>query len=172
MLETYKNLIANQYEAALSTLNTCIDRCPPDAWNGPVGNLAFCQAVFHTLFFADCYLGIDTEALKAQAFHRENVDFFRDYEEMEDREQKLLYDKPAITKYVEHCRRKGLATIAAETEETLKARCGFYWLEFTRAELYVYNIRHIQHHAAQLSLRLRLNKAAEIPWEKSAWRDS
>ena len=172
MLETYKTLITNQFEAALSTLKMCIDQCPAEAWNAPVANLAFCQAAFHALFYADCYLGIDDEALKQQAFHLENADFFRDYEEMEDREQKLLYDKPDLDKYAEHCRRKALATIAAETADTLKAPCGFHWLKFTRAELYVYNIRHIQHHAAQLSLRLRLNEAASIPWARSAWSET
>ena len=35
---------------------------------------------------------------------------------------------------------------------------------FTRAELHLYNIRHIQHHAAQLILRLRLDTDVDIPW--------
>jgi len=33
-----------------------------------------------------------------------------------------------------------------------------------RAELHVYNIRRIQHHAAQLNLRLRLDTNVDIPW--------
>jgi hypothetical protein len=28
MLQTLKDLITNQFEAALSTLNACIDKCP------------------------------------------------------------------------------------------------------------------------------------------------
>jgi len=34
----------------------------------------------------------------------------------------------------------------------------------SRAELHIYNIRHIQHYAAQLSLRLRLDTEVDIPW--------
>jgi hypothetical protein len=31
MLETFKEVLANQFHAALCTLSTCIDRCPDAA---------------------------------------------------------------------------------------------------------------------------------------------
>ena len=170
MTETTKKLIDSQFQAALCTLNTCIDICPPADWDAPVANLAFCQAVFHALFSTDCYLGLSTEALREQAYHRDNPDFFRDYEELEDRKQELLYDKPSIAAYMAFCRRKASDVVAKETAETLQARCGFEWLAFSRAELHIYNTRHIQHHAAQLILKLRLNGATDIPWARSGWR--
>ncbi len=169
MVETLKELLSRQFEAALGTLNKCIEQCPASAWDAPVASLAFCQAVFHALFYADCYLGQDTESLKRQAFHRDNPGFFRDYEEMEDRKPQLLYDKEAIFTYMAFCRGKALEVIAAETADTLSARCGFDWLPFSRAELHVYNIRHIQHHAAQLLLRLRLIAVPDVPWVRSGW---
>jgi hypothetical protein len=172
MLNIYKQLTVNQYEAALCTLNFCIDRCPDDSWNARVANLAFCQAVFHTLFFADVYLGRNVESLKEQPFHREHPEIFRDYEEMEDRPQKLMYDRPSIKTYMQHCRTKAADMIASETEESLRGPSGFDWRKQNRAELHVYNIRHIQHHAAQLSLRLRLDAKIDIPWVGSGWRES
>ena len=171
MLDTFKQLIANQFEAALCTLNVCVDRCPESAWDGPVVNHAFCQVVFHTLFYTDYHLGQNEESFRQQPFHRENEHIFRDYEELVDRKPVLLYDKPSIKKYAEYCRNKASQAIAAETAETLNARCGFERLTFSRAELYVYTIRHIQHHAAQLIMRLRLDAIADIPWVKSGWRD-
>ena len=45
--------------------------------------------------------------------------------------------------------------LAGETAETLGAPCGLARRDFSRAELHVVNIRHIQHHAAQLILPLR-----------------
>ncbi len=170
MVDTLKELLARQFEAALCTLSACIEQCPATAWDAPVANLAFCQAVFHALFYADCYLGSNTESLRQQVFHRDNQGFFRDYEELEDRKQQLLYDKESIITYLAFCRRKASEVIAAETADTLSARCGFDWLPFSRAELYLYNIRHIQHHAAQLILRLRLSADMDIPWAKSGWR--
>lgn len=171
MLDTFKRLIANQYEAALCTLNTCIDRCPQTLWEARVGNLKFCQVVFHTLFFADFYLGPGEESLREQAFHRENPQFFRDYEELQDRAQTLLYDRPSIKNYLRHCRTKASQSIASETAESLRGGSGFKWRTFSRAELHVYNIRHIQHHSAQLSLRLRLDADQDIPWIGSGWRE-
>lgn len=170
MVETFKELIARQFEAALCTLNTCIEQCPAKAWDAPVANIAFCQAAFHALFYTDCYLGQNTDSLRKQAFHRDNPDFFRDYEELEDRKQQLRYDKESILTYMAFCRRKASEVIAAENAATLSAPCGFEWLPFSRAELYTYNLRHIQHHAAQLSLRLRLDADMNIPWAKSGWR--
>ena len=171
MLDTIKELLTNQFEATLCTLKACIDECPEAAWDAPVANLAFCQVVFHTLFFTDCYLGQNVESLREQAFHRNHKPFFRDYEELKDRKQKLLYDHVSIITYLEFCRKKVSEALATETAETLSARSGFAWLRFSRVELYVYNIRHIQHHAAQLSLRLRLDANTNIPWVKSGWRD-
>jgi DinB superfamily len=171
MLITLKELITNQFEAAFSTLNACIDRCPDAAWNAPVANLAFCQVAFHTLFYADFYLGPDEQSFRQQPFHQNHPDFFRDYEELEDRAQRLLYDKPAIKDYLDHCRAKLVEALAPETADTLAGPSGFRRRAVSRAELYVYNMRHIQHHAAQLSLRLRLDSKQEIPWIDSGWRE-
>ena len=40
MLDTVKDLLAHQLEAALCTLGTCLDRCPDPQWNAPIANLA------------------------------------------------------------------------------------------------------------------------------------
>ncbi len=171
MLDTFKQVQASQYEAVFCMQNTCIDRCPDAFWNAPVVNLKFCQAVFHTLFYADLYLGPDLESFREQAFHRDNRDFFGDYEELEDRAPVSLYDKAPIKTYLEHCRGKASHVIAAECADTLGARSGFEHLACTRAEAHIHNIRHIHHHAAQLSLRLRIDHNVDIPWVKSGWRD-
>ena len=170
MLDTFKGLIANQFEAALCTLNICIDRCSETAWDAPVGNWPLCQVAFHALFFTDYYLGMDEESLRGQPFHRDNERFFGDYEQLEDRKPVSRYDKTSIRKYMEHCRKKASQVIAAETADSLNARAGFGRREFSRAELHVYNIRHIQHHAAQMSLRLRIDAQQDIPWVGSGWR--
>jgi hypothetical protein len=172
MLIVLRDLISHQFEAALCTLDQCIGRRPDSAWNAPVGNLKFCQVAFHTLFYTDFYLGSTEESFRDQPYHREHAHVFRDYEELEPREQRLLYDKASIVDYLAFCRRKLARALAAETVETLMAPCGFPRRQgMTRAELYVYNLRHVQHHAAQLSLRLRLDFREEIPWIASGWRD-
>ncbi len=152
-------------------LSACIDRCPEHAWNAPVFNLKFSQVVFHTLFYADMYLGPDLKAFRGQAFHQENKAFFSDYEELEDRPPVKLYEKPPVKKYLEYCRSKAESVIDSETVETLNASSGFAHLPFPRMESHIHNIRHIYHHAAQLSLQLRANHDINTPWCKTGWSD-
>ncbi|MBI3408633.1 MAG: DinB family protein [Planctomycetes bacterium] len=171
MLETMKRLIASQYEASLCTLGHCVAKCPNELWNARVARFPFCQVAFHTLFFADYYLGSDAESLRQQPFHLANPNLFGDYEQLLDREPVSLYERPQIEAYLDFCRKKAMATLAAETQESLCAPAKFPRKNFSRAELHVYNIRHIQHHAAQLILRLRLDSGVDIPWIGAGWRD-
>lgn len=172
MLDVLKGLLANQFDAALWTLSTCIDRCPDAAWTSKIAAYEFSQVAFHTLIYADFYLGDgDDEALRRQRFHADNEGCFGDYEEFEDRVPVMLYDRPFIQNYLAHCKTKASEVIAAETTESLAAKSPFSWLPFSRAEVHVYNTRHIQHHAAQLILRLRRDYQQDIPWFKSGWSD-
>lgn len=170
MLDTFKQVIVNQFDAALCTLSTCIEQCPDAAWTTKIANYEFSQVTFHTLIFADFYLGDgDEQTFRRQPFHVDNEGGFGDYEEFENRVPVTLYERPFIRSYVAHCRAKASEVIAAETAESLSVRSPFSWLPFSRAEVHVYNIRHIQHHAAQLILRLRREYRQEMPWFKSGW---
>lgn len=171
MIRTLQGLLVSQFEASLCTLRHCIARCPDEIWNAPVAKYPFCQTAYHTLFFTDYYLGPDAESLRQQSFHLANQQLFGDYEQLQEREPESLYDKPQIDAYLEFCRDKAVATISAETEEDLAAPAKFARKNFSRAELHIYNIRHIQHHAAQLILRLRLDSDVDIPWIGAGWRD-
>lgn len=169
MLANYKSLILNQYEAALQTMKLCIDECSDEAWNQPVCNHEFCQAVFHALFYADLYLGQNPEVASDQPFHKEYAAEFEGYEETKKGPPQKTYEREFIEAYLNHCLEKARSVVASMTEEALKTRSGFDWIEGSAAEVHVYNIRHIQHHAAQLSLRLRLDSQAAIPWVRSGW---
>lgn len=172
MFHALKEVFAKQFQASLCTLNECIDRCPDAAWRSKIVNLEFNQAVFHTLIYTDYYLGDGDETFRQQPFHRDNQGRFGDYEEFEDRVQVAIYERPFIQSYMAHCRTKLSSTIAAETAESLSEQSPFPWLTFSRAEVYVYSIRHIQHHAAQLILRLRRDYKQDMPWYKSGWPPS
>lgn len=174
MIDTLKQLLTHQYEASLSMLHLGIVRCPEAMWNGRVANLKYCQAAFHVVFFGDVYLqpSDDIAALRRQPFHVEHAADFRDYEELEDRAQVLLYDKAFVADYLKYVRLKAGETIARESAEVLAGPSGFARRKCSRAELHVYNIRHIQHHAAQLILRLRLDTEVDIPWVGHEWKDA
>ncbi|HEY7088866.1 MAG TPA: DinB family protein [Tepidisphaeraceae bacterium] len=173
MLDTLKELIAREFEASLSMVNLAVARCPDASWNQPVANWKFCQAAFHVVFFADLYLqsSEDVEAFKRQPFHVQHKADFGDYEELTDRPQVRMYAKPFVMSYLQDVRRKAQETIARESAEVLAGPSGFSWRKCSRAELHVYNIRHIQHHAAQLSMRLRLDANIDVPWVGHVWKE-
>ncbi len=171
MADVLRELLRNQFEAALCTLNLCLEECPDELWQEPVGNEPFSRVVFHTIFFADLYLSADEASFRQQPFHAENADLFGDYEQLQWRVPVCTYERAPLQKYLTFCREKTVAVVSAETDESLAAPCRFPRREFSRAELHVYSMRHIQHHAAQLSLRLRLSADAGIPWVESGGSD-
>jgi uncharacterized damage-inducible protein DinB len=65
------------------------------------------------------------------------------------------YTKDELRGYLEHGHAKCRATIDVLTDEKAGRRCGIAWLDLSFAEALLYNMRHVQHHAAQLNLILR-----------------
>ena len=169
MLALYQSLIADQFAAALRMLGDAVAKCPDALWHEPVADWKFCQVAFHAVFYADVYLGSTLDSLQTQAFHREHAATFADYEDLQPLPPQATYEKPFIEKYLQHCRAKAMAVVPAETTDSLAHRPGFDWLDFSRAEVHVYNIRHIHHHAAQLSLHLRTKTGDGVAWQSSGW---
>jgi hypothetical protein len=161
-------ILKNQMLAALATLKQGIDNCPDHQWNESHNDAPFSQAAFHGLFFLDYYLSEGEEDFKSQAFHREHTCLFRDYEELLDKKPEHLYSKAEITGYLGFCRQK--------IDDYFREKSRRDWLEtsghrnMSLLELAVYNTRHIQHHAAQLGLRLQQVSGRELQWVGSGWR--
>ncbi len=172
LLQEYKRSLINEFGSALGTLHACIVKCPEKSWQAPVGTHPFSQTAFHVLFFTDFYLDEKEGEFRLQSFHREHATFFGDYEQLEDREPTARYEKADVLRYLDHCREKAATAIGNESLETLCGASGFSRRKMSRAELHVYNLRHIQHHAAHLSLRLRIDAGIDIPWFSTGWKDS
>lgn len=156
--------LQGQYQAALSTLEQCIVDSDADTWtadhlDGPVN-----RVVFHTLIFTDVYLDWGEDRFRTQEFHIENPQLFQDYEELLDREPRNTYDKDDCVSYLSHCRLKVRQSLPNESIDILIGDSGFPSRQFSRLALHIYNIRHIQHHAAQLGLRRQLAEGSELRW--------
>jgi hypothetical protein len=65
------------------------------------------------------------------------------------------YTKDELQRYLNHCRQKCRASIEALEDERPSTRRKFSWGEVSAVELMLYNMRHVQHHVAQLNLLLR-----------------
>lgn len=166
-----QQLLISQFEASLSMLAHCIARCPAERWQAPVARCPFSQVVFHTLFFTDFYLGQSPDGFKSQPFHLENTALFGDYEQLQDREPVETYERADVERYLAFVRTKALTTIQSESDRDRAEPSNFPRRRGTRAETCVYNIRHIQHHVGQLSMRLRLDGVTDFPWIDHGWRE-
>jgi hypothetical protein len=124
---------------------------------------------YHTLFFVDLYLSTGDEGdFVLRDFHHRGGD------ERED-EPCVGLTQAETLEYLSLCRRTMIDALAAETAESLQARCGISFRTITRGELHIYNLRHVQHHTGQLSAFLRridpaLSDRKALRWVETGWR--
>ncbi len=168
MIDYVKQILTGQFEASLAMLKACIQACPEQHWEGKIANGTFRWVAYHTLFFLDLYLSPSADAFELRDLHRRGGD---------EREpvQCVGLSKAETLAYVEVCRQKIADALAAETSESLQGPSGIPWYKISRGELHLCNIRHLQHHAGQLSAYLRRVDVAcqdqrALPWVKTGWR--
>jgi hypothetical protein len=149
MIDFWRSAIRQQFHAAIDMLGNAIEACPDCVWHGQ-GRFAFWYLAYHTIFFLDLYLSAEGE------------DQFRPpppfgLSELEDdvNVPEPAYSKDVLLGYLGHCRQKLGAVMAGMTEAWVTDACPFPYRAMSNGELLLYNMRHVQHHAAQLNMRLR-----------------
>ena len=158
MIDFWRSAIRQQFHAAIDMLGNAIKACPDSVWSGR-GRDAFWYLAFHTLFFLDVYLSSEGES----QFHPPPP---FDRSELEDggAVPESAYGKDVLLGYLEHCRKKLEAVMAGMTEAWIAAPCPFEYRAMSNGELLLYNMRHVQHHAAQLNMRLRRATDSAPKW--------
>ena len=151
--------IQNQFFAALEMLKNAVVQCPPSHWDDAQSPKKFWHVAYHTLFYTHLYLQTSGESFTAWPKHR------AEYHDMDAASRTatplVAYSKEEILEYLAFCRRE----VAKKTANLdLDAESGFSWLPFNKMELQIYNIRHIQHHAAELAEWLGANAGIQLNW--------
>ncbi len=156
--------LKSQLTASLLMLKDCIDRCPQEEWHERHDDYPFSQVVFHALFDCDLNMCEDEKELKSQQIHEEHKEEFGNYEELEGRIAAKVYAQEFIKKYYLHCLEKITVALDQKTNDELLISGSDYYRTMTKMERYVNCIRHTQHHAAQLGLRLQFVTREEMEW--------
>jgi len=156
--------LASQLLAGLSMLKGCIDQCPEKEWHERHKDHPFSLVVFHALFDCDYHLCDDAAEFQEQPFHRNNRASFGDYEELDDRMLQQLPERDFINRYYGHCREKVVSVVETKTDADLTVPKADVRRNMTKLERYVNLIRHLQHHTAQLGLRLQFATGEEMDW--------
>ena len=149
METTWKEATWSQFGAAIDMLENAMLQCPDELWGDRSRRPEFWYLVYHTLFWLDLYLSDSLDGFMPPApFTLDELD---PNGVMPDR----VYTKDELLTYLEHGRRKCRTTITTLTEAKADERREFDSVRGTVAEMLLYNLRHVQHHTAQLNLILR-----------------
>ena len=162
MNDTWNSILWGQFGAAIDMLERAILACPEALWSDRSREPEFWYMAYHALFFLDYYLSESVEDFMPPAPF--TLDELSEDGILPDR----AYTKAELLAYLEHGREKCRPVLAALPEAALQQRCAFDWLDLSVAEMHLYNLRHVQHHAAQLNTLLRVHGAAAPGWVRKA----
>ena len=159
----YRTIVWNQYGAAIDMLGDAIRLCPDHLWTAVLGKDPddaqygqFWFVAYHALFWVDLYLtGSGVGFTPPPPFIRGRL-------------PEQPYAKDQVLAYLAACRQKCQSTLEALTDENAQQRCVFEWMAPSFLELQLYAMRHVQEHAAQLSLLLGQHDVAGLDWVASA----
>jgi len=163
-----QTMLWRQFGAAIDTLGDALRACPDELWEARLwedqpdqwvaaGFSSFWYLGYHTLFWLDLYLTGAEEGFAPPAPF--------DLVEMEAGEVlPRTYTRDELLGYLEMCRRRCRVTLEGLTIADAQRLCRFPWGELTFAELQLYNLRHVQEHAAQLHMFLGQQAGKAAPW--------
>jgi hypothetical protein len=160
--DIWRGVIWRQFGAALEMLGNAVRACPAELWGDRERQPEFWYVAYHTLFYLDLNLSGSVEGFAPpEPFTLDELD---PAGVMPER----VYAKEELLDYLAHCRAKCRATVAALTDEAAREPRAFEWVEMNAAELLLYNLRHVQHHAGQLHLLLRQTTDDAPRWVAAA----
>jgi DinB superfamily len=162
-----RTILKSQYHAALAMLRETIERCPEDLWVSEEQTNAFWQVAYHTLFFAQLYMLEDAKSFDGWAGHQRDVQHPDGIAGPPDPESRLPliprpYTKAETLAYWNICDQ--MVDAAIDRMDLERADSGFYWYRMSKFEHQLVNLRHIQHHTAQLADRLRHSLGIGTRW--------
>jgi hypothetical protein len=151
-------VLKSQFHAALAMLREPIERCPDALWDDPTPTNAFWQVAYHALYFTHLYLMPDEAAFRPWAGHQTEVQHPDGIPGRADPASPLplipeRYTREQVLAYRQVC--DGMVDDAVDALDLASPTSGFPWYRMSKLEHQLVNLRHLQHHAAQLADRLR-----------------
>lgn len=138
--------IWTQFGASLAMLENAIIMCPDEHWDTA---LDFWYNAYHCTFWTDYYLSTEPATFEPP------FPFTLSEFDPTGKKPDSTYTKAEVLGYLEHCRQKAYKLISGLTTDSLNNRWINEYKNYTLLEMLLYNMRHIQHHAAQLNMTLR-----------------
>jgi len=160
-------VLKSQYHAGFAMLRETIERCPDQLWLDARPVNAFWQIAYHALFFTHLYMGADSASFQLWAGHQranQNEDGLA--RKLDPNSAlpliPLPYTKNQVLEYWGIC--DGMVNSAVDALDLRRRDSGFHWYKVSKLEHQLINIRHLQHHTAQLADRLRAAENVGVAW--------
>ncbi|HMS34207.1 MAG TPA: DinB family protein [Ignavibacteria bacterium] len=173
MISELKNSLWKQFGAGIDMLRNAIMLCPEEYWNT---DKRFFYIAYHSLISLDYCLTIPPTNYRSQLpFTITDPDGIPE-EALDDIIPDRIYSKKELLEYLQASRLKCRELIEGLTEEKIKQRwiekpdelSAYVTLQFSTLEILLYNLRHVQHHTAQLNMLLRGKINAAPDWVSEA----
>jgi len=148
MDQQFKKSLWKQYGASIDMLENAISMCPDELWDTDNN---FWYWAYHTLFWLDYYLTLEPD--KFSPLPPFTLSEFDSNGALPDR----TYTKEELLTYLDASRKKCHNLFTNMTDEIAKSGWANKSKKYSVFEISLYNMRHVQHHAAQLNLLLRQN---------------
>lgn len=144
MDKLFKESIWKQFGACIDMLENVISMCPDELWDTED---KFWYSSYHCLFFLDYYLTPEPANYSSPKPFTNS--------EFEGTMPERTYTKIELLTYLKESRNKCHQLILHMTDETAHKRWVNQYRNYSIFEMLLYNLRHVQHHAAQLNQLLR-----------------
>ncbi len=156
-------LIVSQYKAALQMLRRVIEQTPEAEWNTAAYKNPNWQLAYHIVWGVKFYLAPNAESYAPWPNALEGAESLGGSEDWENSEVPVegFHTREELLGFIEELENQLPKAVAALPFE---GESGFEWYPYSRLELHINSIRHIQHHTAQLIERLKIQGISGFPW--------
>ncbi len=178
MESVWRDALWKQFGAAIDMLDNAVAACPDSLWRErlwrdppppefPPRFAEFWYVTYHTLVWLDLYLsGAPEEEFAPPA------PFAQGMLDSAEAAPERPYTKEELRAYLASLRQKCHTAIEALTDEQARRPVSYGWIEegavVSYAELLFYTLRHVQGHAAELSLALGQHSVPVNDWTARA----
>ena len=152
------SLLWQQLGATIDMLENAIVACPDALWGDRSQRPEYWYLAYHTLFFLDYYSSDSAEGFAPPA------PFTMDEMDPAGVLPERVFTKDELLDYLRHGREKNRRLIASLTDETAGEIRRFNGRDWSVLEWLLCNLRHVQHHTAQLNLILRQQTDSAPLW--------
>ena len=165
--EHLRDSIKSQYHAGYAMLRETIENCPDEVWTSREHQNAFWQIAYHVLFFTHLYLQAEEAAFRPWDGHRSDVQHADGIAGPADPDSDLPllpepYTREQALEYLSLC--DGSVDDWVDELDLAGPTSGFHWYRMSKLEHQLVNLRHLQHHTAQLADRLRASVGIGTQW--------